>query len=94
MERRIESFLRAYYGRDLSGVRSFAAREHVNYLLVDARDFGPQALARSAEKQPWLSFNRQLLAETPPANMALAHPPEAAVAFRNGPVTVLDCSKL
>jgi hypothetical protein len=94
MERRIESFLRAYYGRDLSDVRSFAAREHVNYLLVDSRDFGSQALARSAEKQPWLSLNRQLLAETPPANMALAHVPEAAVAYRNGPVTVVDCSKL
>jgi hypothetical protein len=93
-ERRIRAYYEAYYARDLETVRRFAATYHVDYLVVDALDFGPDALQRSRYTEPWTTLARQLLTATPPQNMALAHPPPAAIAFRDGTIMVLDLKKL
>ena len=67
------------------------ATDQVDYLVVDARDFGPQAFKR-AEYGPWTQLARSLL--RPVDTLVFAHPPDAAVVFRDGPVAVVDLHKL
>jgi hypothetical protein len=94
MERRIGDYYRAYYARDAETVRRFAAAYHVDYLVVDERDFGPKALELSRYHEPWTSLNARLLRETPPAKMFLAHTPASAVVFRDGATVVIDPTRL
>ena len=83
----------AYYARDLAPVRAMMATDHVDYLVVDARDFGPDA-AKRADYAMWTSLARTLIAAGPADQMLFAHPPDAAIVFRNGPVSVVDLRKL
>lgn len=94
MERRFEAFYRAYYARDLADIRRFMRSERVDYLIVDARDFGPEALARARFAQPWITLTDALLTAVPPESLPLAQPPPQAVVFREGPLAVIDLSRL
>jgi hypothetical protein len=93
LERRIQEFYVAYYARDLAPVRAMMAADHVDYVVADARDFGPEASKR-AEYLMWTSLARMLIARGPADQMLFAHPPPQAVVFRSGPVTVIDLHKL
>ena len=93
LERRIREYYEAYYAHDLGPVRAMMATDHVDYLVVDARDFGPAAMKR-AEYGPWTVLARSLLNAAPMDKLVFAHPPDAAVVFRNGPVAVVDLHKL
>jgi len=94
MERRIGDFYRAYYARSLDEVVGFARKYGVEYLILDERDFGPDAISRAAYYEPWGTLARTLLQATPPATLALAHPPPSSVVFRDGDRLVLDARKL
>jgi hypothetical protein len=93
LERRVEEYYRAYYARDLAPVRAMMAADHVDYLVVDARDFGPDGNKR-AEYLMWTGLARQLLNAGPREQLVFAHPPEAAVVWRFATVTVIDLHKL
>ena len=93
LERRIEEFYRAYYARDLAPVKQMMDVDHVDYLVVDARDFGPDANKR-AEYLMWTPLARQLLGAGPVDKLFFAHPPAGAVVAKNGPVSVIDLHKL
>jgi len=94
LDRRTEAFFRAYYARGLDGVRALRRDFGVDYVLVDRRDFGDDARSRARYYEPWGSLNEQLLAGVDPDSLALAHPPEAAIAFRAGPHALLDLRRL
>jgi hypothetical protein len=93
LERRIREYYAAYYARDMTPVRAMMDADHVDYLVVDARDFGPDAWRR-AEYLMWTRLARMLVAAGPVEQMLWAKPPAQAVVFRNGPVTVIDLHKL
>ncbi|HEY1587360.1 MAG TPA: hypothetical protein VGH63_16805, partial [Polyangia bacterium] len=93
LERRIREYYVAYYARDLGPVRAMMATDHVEYLVVDARDFGPEAMKR-ADYLMWTGLARTLIAAGPPDQMIFAHPPDAAVVFKSGSVSVVDLRKL
>ncbi len=93
LERRIKEYYLAYYARDAAPVRAMMATDHVDYLVVDARDFGADAVKR-AEYGPWTQLARMLVTAGPRDQMLFAHPPDAAVVYRDGPVTVVDLHKL
>ncbi|HEY2743240.1 MAG TPA: hypothetical protein VGL86_01400, partial [Polyangia bacterium] len=93
LERRIEEFYRAYYARDLSPVRAMMDTDHVDYLVIDTRDFGSDAVKR-AEYSMWSPFARQLILAAPIDQLYFAHPPPAAVVSRIGPTLVIDLHKL
>ena len=93
LERRIEEFYRAYYARDLGPVKQMMDVDHVDYLVVDERDFGPAANKR-AEYLMWTGLARSLINAGPPDKMLFAHPPAQAVVAKNGPVSVIDLHKL
>ena len=94
VERRISEFYTAYYAADLSTVRRFVANQHLDYLVVDQRDFGPKAYERAAYVEPWTLQAQGLLDKTPAASMVLANPPANAIVFQDGPVCVLDAHAL
>ncbi|MGZ3439602.1 MAG: hypothetical protein ACXVDD_08795 [Polyangia bacterium] len=93
LERRIEEYYRAYYARDLAPVRAMMAADHVDYLVVDSRDFGPDAIKR-AEYLMWTGLARALINAGPRDKMLFANPPAGAVIFRFATVTVVDLHKL
>src|SRR6185312_8916911 len=93
LERRIEEYYRAYYARDLAPVRAMMAADHVDYLVVDADDFGPLAMKR-AEYGPWTDLARSLINAGPMDKLLFAHPPANAVVFRSGTMAVVDLHKL
>jgi hypothetical protein len=93
LERRIEEYYLAYYARDLAPVRAMRDTDHVDYLVVDGQDFGPDAVKR-AEYLMWTPLARSLITAGPRDQMIFAHPPDAAVVFRRGLVTVIDLRKL
>ena len=94
LERRIRAYYLAYYARDWAAVRAFAAAEHVDYLVVDARDFGPRAYQRAKYAEPWTQLAHALVLLGPPDRMVLAHPPPSAVLFHDGPLALVDLRKL
>lgn len=93
LERRIREYYAAYYARDAAPVRAMMAADHVDYLVVDARDFGPAAMKR-AEYLMWTPLARSLVAAGPTDRMIFAHPPASAIVFHDGPVSVVDLHKL
>ena len=93
LERRIREYYLAYYARTLAPVQAMMATDHVDYLVVDARDFGPQAVKR-AEYLMWTGLARSLIAAGPRDQMLFAHPPEKAVVFKRGPIAVIDLHRL
>jgi hypothetical protein len=93
LERRIEEYYRAYYARDPALVRTMMAVDHVDYLVVDSRDFGPDAIKR-AEYLMWTGLARSLINAGPRDKMLFANPPAAAVVFHFATVTVIDLHKL
>ena len=93
LERRIREYYVAYYARDLGPVRAMMATDHVDYLVVDACDFGPEAMKR-ADYLMWTGLARTLIAAGPADQMIFAHPPDAVVVFKSGPVSVVDLRKL
>ncbi len=94
MEQRIDAFYRAYYAPDLATVARFVERYHVDYLILDERDFGPDARRRARYYEPWQTLAGQLLDRGPADSLALAHPPTASIAFRDGTRLVIDARKL
>ncbi len=93
IEQRIEAFYEAYYARSLDAVRAFARREGVDYLVVDERDFGKDAFTRARYVSPWTEVAMRRIAAAQGA-FALAQAPPDAIAFRAGPLVVLDAKKL
>jgi hypothetical protein len=93
LERRIEEYYRAYYARDLAPVQAMMAVDHVDYLVVDSRDFGPEAIKR-AEYLMWTGLGRSLINAGPRDKLLFANPPAAAVVFHFATVTVIDLHKL
>jgi hypothetical protein len=93
LERRIRDYYLAYYARDPAPIARLRDVDHVDYLVVDARDFGRDAWKR-AEYLNWTGLARAQLAAGPIDQMIWAHPPDAAVVFRNGPEAVVDLRKL
>jgi hypothetical protein len=93
LERRIEEYYRAYYARDLAPVRAMMATDHVDYLVADSRDFGPDAIKR-AEYLMWTPLARSLIDAGPKEQMVFAHPPAGAVVFKLDTVMVIDLRKL
>jgi hypothetical protein len=93
LERRIDEYYRAYYARDLAPVRAMMAADHVDYLVVDSRDFGTEAIKR-AEYLMWTGLARSLLNAGPRDKLLFANPPAGAVVFHFATVTVIDLHKL
>jgi hypothetical protein len=93
LERRIREYYEAYYARTLDPVHAMMTTDHVDYLVVDARDFGPDASKR-AEYLMWTPLARSLVGAGPVDKLFFAHPPRAAIASRFGPVMVIDLHKL
>lgn len=94
LERRIRAWYLAYYARDWDTVRRFAADEHVDYMIVDVGDFGPQAYQRAKYAEPWTTFAVRLLRMGPLQNLVLQKPPDAAIVYRSGPLLLVDLHKL
>lgn len=86
LERRIGDFFRAYYAASFDDVLAFAAKYHVDYLIADERDFGPDAAERARYFEPWGSLAASLLS----GDHAVAHPPPQRVVFRDGTRLVID----
>ena len=93
LERRIREYYDAYYARTMDPVRAMMAADHVDYLVVDARDFGPDAMKR-AEYLMWSPLTRALVSAGPADKMLFAHPPAGAIVAHVGPLSVLDLHKL
>jgi hypothetical protein len=93
LERRIDEYYRAYYARDLGPVRAMMTADHVDYLVVDSRDFGTEAIKR-AEYLMWTGLARSLLNAGPRDKLLFANPPAGAVVFHFATVTVIDLHKL
>jgi hypothetical protein len=94
IERRAGAYFAAYYARDLADVRRLRDVFHVDYLIGDARDFGPDALARSQDAGLWGPEVRTMLAMGPRDQLYFSHPPPAALVFREGTTWVVDLRKL
>ena len=90
LDRRMEAFYRAYYAVTPPDVVALRTRYGVDYLIVDKRDFGPDALKRSRYFEPWGSLNAQLLSRVDASTLALAHPPASAVVFETAEQSVID----
>jgi hypothetical protein len=93
LERRIKVFYRAYYAHDWAPVRTLMNDEHIDYIVVDERDFGPSAVAR-AQYAMWTPFFRQLLFAAPLEKLVWRAPPPNAIVFRDGQTLVIDLHKL
>lgn len=93
LERRIRDFYLAYYARDWAAVKRLRDVDHVDYLVVDARDFGPDA-RRRAEYLNWTALARAQIAAGPVDQLLWAHPPADAIAFHDGNDSVVDLRKL
>ncbi len=90
IDRRMEAFYRAYYGRTAAEVLVLRTRYEVDYLLVDKRDFGPDAMKRARYFEPWGTLNTQLLSGVAADALALAHPPASAIVFETPDQSVID----
>jgi hypothetical protein len=93
VEDRISAFYDAYYASKLDGVRAFAQKYAIDYLVVDTRDFGPDARKRAIYASPWTEYALALVSRAR-NHFSLAHPPAETIAFRDGPILVLDGKKL
>jgi hypothetical protein len=93
LERRIRDYYQAYYARTLTAVYNLRDVDHVDYLVVDGQDFGPDAMKR-AEYAMWTPLARMLISSGPRDKLYFAHPPDGAVVYRRGSVTVVDLHKL
>jgi hypothetical protein len=93
VEQRIGEYYAAYYSPSIERVRQMVDKEHVDYLVVDARDFGNDALKRSRYVSPWTE-TAQLYIQNAHGRFALAAPPPEVIVFREGSVLVIDCKKL
>jgi len=94
LERRIGAYYRAYYARDLTPVRAMVATFGIDYLIVDTRDFGPDAKKRAQYLEPWTSLANSLIQRGPLDGCVFASPPAQAVVFRDGPTVIVDLHKL
>jgi hypothetical protein len=93
VEDRISAFYDAYYASKLDGVRAFVRQYDLDYLVVDTRDFGVAARKRAVYASPWTEYALRLIGHAR-GHFALAAPPPETIAFRDGPVLVLDAKKL
>ncbi len=93
VEDRISAFYDAYYASKLDGVRAFVRQYDLDYLVVDTRDFGRDARKRASYASPWTEYAHWLIGRAH-GKFALAAPPPETIAFRDGPVLVLDAKKL
>jgi hypothetical protein len=80
LERRIGDFYRAYYAPDFAAVLDFGQKYHVDYLIADERDFGPETLERARYYEPWGTLAQRLTA----GPHALLQPPSDRVVYRDG----------
>lgn len=90
MEQRLEAFFRAYYSPDRETLLRFAAENRIHYMVVDARDFGPDAVARSRYAEPWNRLTAELVLRQPVESLVLAQPAATCVTFRDGPMQLVD----
>jgi hypothetical protein len=89
LERRIGDFYRAYYAADFAAVLAFARKYRVDYLILDEREFGPDAAERARYYEPWGSLAASLVA----GDHALAHPPPGRIVHRDGNRLVVSVSQ-
>jgi hypothetical protein len=98
MDARIGGFYDAYYASDLAPLKELAARYRLTHLVLDTRDLGPEAETRvGAERgiaRRWKDRARALVRANRAQGFALASPPPQAVVFSDGPMRVLDLSRL
>jgi hypothetical protein len=94
MRRRMDAFYRAYYSYDLADLRRFRDEFGVDLLYVDVSDFTPAANNRRFNDMTFADIARNYTLREPRYREALAHPPDDAVVFRDGPVRVIDLHKL
>ena len=93
VERRIAAFYDAYYAASLDDVRAFVRREGIDYLVVELRDYGKDAVKRAKYVSPWSEYaHGRILAAR--ATFALADPPANAIVHRDGTLVVLDAHLL
>ncbi|MBI5480266.1 MAG: hypothetical protein HY906_15485 [Deltaproteobacteria bacterium] len=98
MDARVAGFYDAYYAADLTPLKELAGRYRLTHLIVDTRDLGAEAEYRAMSDRGiakrWKERARQLIRTNKARGFALAAPPPQAVVFSDGPVKVLDLSKL
>jgi hypothetical protein len=92
LDHRLRAQFSAYYAADADAVADFARREHVDVMVVDARDFGPAAVERARFWEPWGSWLQGLVRNAP--RFALADPPRSAVVYHRSPWIVVDLNRL
>jgi hypothetical protein len=93
LERRIRVYFQAYYAHDWTPVQKLRDDEHIDFLVVDSRDFGPEAYRR-AQYAMWTPLMQQLLYAGPQDKLVWRTPPPAAIVFRDGTSMVIDLHKL
>jgi hypothetical protein len=98
MDARIAGFYDAYYAAHLEPLKALAAKYQLTHVIVDTRDLGPEAEYRAGADRGiakrWKDRARQLIRANRAGGFALASPPPQAVVFTDGPVKVLDLSRL
>jgi hypothetical protein len=98
MDARIAGFYDAYYATDLRPLKELAAKYRLTHVIVDTRDFGPEAEYRAhADRgiaKRWKERARQLIRTNRPKGFALANPPPQSVVFSDGAMRVIDLSRL
>ena len=86
----MDAFYRAYYARTPQQVVALRTRYAVDYLIVDSRDFGPDAVKRAKYFEPWGMLTGQLLLGVDAATLPLAHPPRSTIVFEDQNQQVID----
>ena len=90
IDQRMEAFYRAYYARTPEEVAALRVRYAVDYVIVDTRDFGSDAVRRAKYFEPWGTLTAKLLAGVDASTLALAHPPQSAIVFEGENQRVVD----
>jgi hypothetical protein len=95
MDARFEEFYRAYYATSWEPLRKLHKERGVTHVVMDERDFGPQAMSRARYAEPWNTLLRkELLRTANKRNLVLRSPPPEAIVFHEGTEIVLDLSRL
>ena len=98
MDTRVAGFYDAYYASDLQPLKALASKYRLTHVVVDTRDFGPQAEGRASSDRGiakrWKDRAQRLIRTNRPKGFALADPPPQSVVFSDGPVKVVDLGRL
>jgi len=93
VEQRIAAFYDAYYATKMEDVRAFVKEHDIDFLLVDLRDYGIEAMKCARYVSPWTE-NAQRKINPAHGQYALAHAPPESIVFKDGLYVVIDSKKL